>query len=361
MIEKIAILYTGRAGGLNYYNYNLCRAICEYTRPTIIISSQNVLYEDYSKLNCNLVHYDTYNNKISFIFNTFFLRNFLKFSDYILSQNFDYIIDTGSMVLGQLIKKRCLSTKFITVIHDTNLKKEYTTRLLILFRMYSIDYSNSVAFIVLSEYDKNQLKKLTTKKIIVSVPGFSHAPEYISKYNHSNKSFLFFGRIEKYKNIDLLVPAFINAKKIRPEIRLTIIGSGRINKKTLKLIESEPSIFLLHRWIGDHEIIEAFKNHGIVILPYTEGPASAVIATANAYNCLPIASNLGAFREYVTDGFDGLLIEPNLMGISESIIRISGSPELYNQIINNIATKDYSSRLWKNIAKKLIENINCVT
>ena len=61
---KLAILYTGRSGGLNYYTYNLAKALNQIAPIEIILSSENDLIENYRRIGCKVNIFETYNNKI---------------------------------------------------------------------------------------------------------------------------------------------------------------------------------------------------------------------------------------------------------------------------------------------------------
>src|SRR3989338_1484510 len=121
---------------------------------------------------------------------------------------------------------------------------------------------------------------------------------------------LFFGRIETYKGIDTLVDAFEILHNEKIPISLTLAGRGDIPLSLREKI-SLLGIHLLNSWISNEDLVSLLESTDIVAAPYKTATQSAVVLLALSYGIPVIATNTGSISEYVRDGYNGLLIEPN--------------------------------------------------
>ncbi|KKR31293.1 MAG: Glycosyl transferase, group 1, partial [Candidatus Falkowbacteria bacterium GW2011_GWF2_39_8] len=94
--------------------------------------------------------------------------------------------------------------------------------------------------ITVSEYSKNEISKyfnIQKENIVVAPIGHNQWTD-IEKNNERDKSILFIGRIEKKKSIDLLISAFYQFQKNKPEWRLILAGKPGFGiDDTKKLID----------------------------------------------------------------------------------------------------------------------------
>lgn len=132
-------------------------------------------------------------------------------------------------------------------------------------------------------------------------------------HNRDNKiRFLFFGVIQDYKRLDLLIKAFCNVyKMVGNKFTITIAGNTSNWAKYNSLIEY-PEIFDLKiRFIDKTEISDLFCNCHYLVQPYQDATQSGPLKIAYYYNIPVIASNIEAFRECITDKKTGYLFSVN--------------------------------------------------
>lgn len=125
-------------------------------------------------------------------------------------------------------------------------------------------------------------------------------------YDESNVNFVFFGRIEKYKGISVLIDAYNKLKKQYSNITLTIAGKGKI--KDLEDIETDKNgLRIVNNYIPDEKVGCYFDGPNVVtVLPYLDATQSGVIPIAIEYGTPIIASDTGGLREQMLDGKFGV-------------------------------------------------------
>jgi glycosyltransferase involved in cell wall biosynthesis len=115
---------------------------------------------------------------------------------------------------------------------------------------------------------------------------------------------LFFGRIDRYKNLDGLIRSYCASHS---SFFLVIAGEGLISSETETLIRKSPKILLMNRFISDPEMIYLFLNCRAVILPYLSATQSGVLPMAYFYSKPVISTNIPNLRCFITPGYTGFL------------------------------------------------------
>lgn len=151
---------------------------------------------------------------------------------------------------------------------------------------------------------------------------------------------LFFGSINKYKGLDLLISAL---EQLRSEgvcnISLTIAGKGDFEKTCEQLIKTPEMYNLQIRFVDNAEIPDLMSSHHFLVLPYRDATQSGPLATAVAYELPVIAPNFGCFMETYSNE-SAILYNPG--HIKEALIEIS-----------NMSNNEYEAK--RSVCKKLKE------
>ena len=163
---------------------------------------------------------------------------------------------------------------------------------------------------------------------------------------------LFFGRIDAYKGMDVLISAFEKAVRKDHRLFLRVCGNGPFDQLVPKIPPDVRSHLDLDvRWIGEEEIGGIFKQADFLVLPFRAQAQSGVIAMAYAFGKPVITSRLGGLVEQVVDGETGLLCEPgNASDFAKKIISLSQNDTLFEKLCLGIKKRGqiYS---WENSAK----------
>jgi glycosyltransferase involved in cell wall biosynthesis len=118
---------------------------------------------------------------------------------------------------------------------------------------------------------------------------------------------LFFGRIEVYKGVDVLLAAWESLLNDLPDARLVLAGpvATGVVLPTLPL-----GVELRDRRIEDDEAFDLFRSASLLVLPYRDATQSALIAAAYTFNLPVIVTKTGALPEYVVEGETGWVVPP---------------------------------------------------
>lgn len=117
---------------------------------------------------------------------------------------------------------------------------------------------------------------------------------------------LFFGRIDKYKGIDLLLRAFCN----RPQIcegKLVIAGNGKLTEDELRLVNNDSDVILINRYISDEEMVWLFEHSLFVCLPYRDATQSGVLPIAYYFGKGVLTTDVPGLSEFVVEGRTGVV------------------------------------------------------
>lgn len=172
-------------------------------------------------------------------------------------------------------------------------------------------------------------KKTATLKLLpyTYINNFKQADSTAGKY------ILYFGRISPYKGVDLLINAADCIFKLYPSLNICIAGKPHgdytldfTNKKNIQYINSYLSI---------NELAKLIQHSLFIVCPYKEASQSGVLMTALAMNKPVLATSVGAFPEYIKPGVNGLLVDANVTGIQQGIIRML-TDDYYLRLSHNI-------------------------
>lgn len=165
--------------------------------------------------------------------------------------------------------------------------------------------------------------------------------------------FLFYGYILPYKGLELLYNAYIKLKN--KGIVLPIVIAGKGNDKYLDLFAKEPNIFIINKYLTNFDLAGLITNCRAVICPYLSASQSGIPQTVNQFGKKVIATNVGAFPEFIFNGENGYICDVNSNSLSEVLENNSFSDFSYDDFINlhpnlswNVIEEEYI-KLFQNI------------
>lgn len=161
--------------------------------------------------------------------------------------------------------------------------------------------------------------------------------------------FIFWGRIESYKGIDVLLRAMQDSKMSK--VSLLIVGRGRESDYVMEKVKGLHNVTYINRYVENRELATYIKQSKYVVLPYRSATGTQTVMLANYYGKLVLATKVGCFPEYIQEGKNGFFIENlNLCNLVDSMLELmERNPKCYLNQINQV----YQSFDIKKIAKQV--------
>jgi glycosyltransferase involved in cell wall biosynthesis len=170
---------------------------------------------------------------------------------------------------------------------------------------------HKVNFICLTEFNKKKLGQLNRKgrevidmnKVYIK-PNFTYQDDPDFESSHKLEYFLFVGRVEALKGIDIVIRAFENM----PDQRLVVAGDGPLMGEMQEYIRSHQMKNVeFAGYLSKPKLQEKYRKARAVIMSSQCYEAFAMtIAEAYSYGVPVIAGDVGNLRNMVEEGTTGL-------------------------------------------------------
>ncbi|MFI5212087.1 MAG: glycosyltransferase family 4 protein [Ignavibacteria bacterium] len=173
--------------------------------------------------------------------------------------------------------------------------------------------------------------------------------------------FFFFGSVEAYKGIELLLDAAEILEKRGLEFGLNVYGKLKYSREEIRTrILGLKNAELHDEFINYRKVRSIYSQNDILVLPYTQVTQCGPLLIGFSEGVPAICSDLPGFREYITDGEDGLLFENTAESLAdkmELVIKRKVSLEKLKKGIEEIAMKSFSM---ENLLEEYIRNFESV-
>lgn len=197
------------------------------------------------------------------------------------------------------LKHRCYRNSFLQTFISVCILKFHR-----LLKTY-----DKINYICLTEFNREKLltiKQIDPQKIFIK-PNFTEESDIVIPYNQRKKQFLFAGRPEKIKGIQILLEAW---KQI-PEYDLMICGTSNELEwcNDYILTNDMKNVHVLGK-VDNYEVRKIMSESLALILP-TQVYEGFPMTIVEAFSCgTPvIGSNIGNVSRLIMDGGDGLLFQ----------------------------------------------------
>ena len=356
---RIGILYLGKGGGCSHYTLELARALAPLADVTCYLPVQNTMVEEFGSIGCRIRTFDMRRGAKALFLAMLRGREESGVAVAIAGDTPEVIIDTGSSGWGLVVQRQLGGHISIAqVVHDVN--RHPGLRAFVDSVPGRLSPVTADVYIGLSDYSYKQLQAKYPHKPCVSSKHGIILPSGDVDLNAvaaMRRSQLFFGRIDPYKGLDILLDAYAIVRRVRSDISLDIVGRGFIGPKTLQRI-NDLSICLTNRFVSDDEVKEVIAAHGVIVLPYTSATQSGVAAVALGNGLPCIATNVGALPEQIRNERNGLVVPAgDPQSLADAMMKIADSEELAKTMAKEslrIGREDYS---WSKIASDLLSDL----
>lgn len=220
-------------------------------------------------------------------------------------------------------------------IHDTTLHVGERTLKNYIIRLF--DY-NTKYIVVYSQKSKRELVERGYKEDHIIVTSLPSTSKFIRNQLDTSKhsKFMFWGRMEAYKGIDVLLNSVGDVFKKHPDSVLIMAGRGDLSSYTNLLQEYKNNILLYNKWIPDEDIPNYFNQVDFLVLPYTAATQSGVVNLAYSFGKPVIVSDSGALPEQIIEGMTGLCFPVNnRVALSDAINSLLDNDEILERYKEN--------------------------
>lgn len=291
------------------------------------------------------------------------IKNMIRLMRQFRNEKFDYVLLTNPAKIDILVS-RCISYRHnIMILHDAIPHSSTSEKL--------NDYTQSIIkkadkIMVLSKEFIDYVSDVYGRKkeeILYMRHGLMEYPKCCEKISENTISsivnFLFFGRIDGYKGLHVLAEAYKISKLKCKNITLTVAGNGDFSEYKNEYEKLE-DVNIVNKYIDNELIAELFSQpNTVVVLPYLDATQSGVIGIAYNYLTPVIVSDVGAIKEQLFNGENGIFVEAgNACDLAIKMMQVVENPDIYTEQKNRM--EQYKNRMsWEYITKELLTQLDC--
>lgn len=258
--------------------------------------------------------------------------------------NYRFFCLKGTFFNKKKICEKCKNKQFFHAVIGRCWRRSFALSCFLAKLLYRLDtfLKNIDSYIVLSKFSRDKFIELGLEKqkihlktnFLISEPNGNG-----QDYNYA----LFIGRLVGYKGVETLIKAF----ETTPSFNLKIIGDGPLREEISSIAFSHNNIEWLGR-LNKDSVFEIIKNSSFLIFPSEWYETMGMVMLESFVLSKPVlASNLGAIKEFVINGVNGILFEPgNVKDLAAKIFYMSSHKEERMEMGKN-AYKIYRDRFNK--------------
>lgn len=216
----------------------------------------------------------------------------------------DVVFRISTHLFWYLMSYELRKFKVVYGIHDAVPHSDLKGMVLIKWVLNHTILSNKY-FILYSQYQYDLFREKWPQKNAVNVKMSvkSFGTSSLQPGSTEIIKLLFFGRIESYKGLDILINTIESLyKKGVNNLHLSICGKGPFWDSCKDLIITEKCYDLNVRFINTDEIPDMFSSHHFLVLPYRDATQSGPLMIAANYGLPIIAPDVKSFKEVYNDG-----------------------------------------------------------
>jgi glycosyltransferase involved in cell wall biosynthesis len=156
---------------------------------------------------------------------------------------------------------------------------------------------------------------------------------------------LFFGRVWRYKGLDVLIDAEPLIAARVPTLKIIIAGEGESFDRYYSRMQN-PERFEVHNTFVDNELrARLFARASVIVLPYIQASQSGVVPIAYAFGKPVVATTVGGLPEAVEHGVTGFLVPPGEVDeLAAAVTRLLVNETLRRRF-GNAAKRRFESKL----------------
>ena len=165
-------------------------------------------------------------------------------------------------------------------------------------------------------------------------------------------SLLFFGRMSRYKGLDVLLDAMPAVWAREPRARLVVAGEGELPPHDA-LDDARVDVRSEH--VREDALPDLFAAATCVMLPYVQASQSGVGSRAKSFGRAMVVTDVGGLPELVADG-SGLVVAPGDAGaLAEAALALLSDPARAARMGEAGAATLERESSWERVAERTLE------
>ncbi|TVR16953.1 MAG: glycosyltransferase [Balneolaceae bacterium] len=239
------------------------------------------------------------------------------------AKSYDVIYSHGELLPGILIPalQKMHGIKHVCYVHGS--ANDFSKNKGIYFRLTKYVLEKSDFIVTNSNFMQKVIQSEYGLKSTLITPGYN-AELFHLRENERTIDISFAGSAIWKKGVDLILKAQHSNKSfyIQNNLKIHLYTDGALKNRLLNTIHTQnlSDIMIIHERITDDELAALFSKSKIVLFPSREEPLGLIGIEAIASGCIVIAANTGGIKEYIIDGENGFLFEPdNVAELQEKI------------------------------------------
>jgi phosphatidylinositol alpha-mannosyltransferase len=187
---------------------------------------------------------------------------------------------------------------------------------------------------------------------------FSPEIKPIPEYCDGKLNILFVGRLESRKGLSYLLKAYSTLKQKAHNIRLIVVGPGRIRRRAYESFVKKNNIedVIFTGRVSEEMKPRYYRTADIFCAPATGRESfGIVLLEAMATGRPVVASGIEGFRCVITNGIEGILVPPkNDKKLAQALLKLINNPKLRAKMGKNGLEKaqQYS---WEKVARQVLD------
>jgi glycosyltransferase involved in cell wall biosynthesis len=148
-------------------------------------------------------------------------------------------------------------------------------------------------------------------------------------------SFLYVGRLRRYKGIDVAIRALAHARRSRPDLRLDIAGAGDYRPQLERLVSALglESAVTFHGFVSEAEKLHLLRTTTANVFPSPKEGWGITVIEAAACGTPSLASDSPGLCDSVRHGTTGFLVpHGDAEALAERMLALASEPALVEQL-----------------------------
>jgi len=332
------------------HSYTIAQELKKHIDLTVFLQGREKTQEIEnwcSKLNAVFVKRNRFRNPLSIFGELAFILKIKKLKADIVWFN--------TLTVYQLFLVKMLINRFLVTVHDVEIHPGGTGHGNISVRL-TLKFARENVCVV-SKTQANMFKNsFGFKPKVFQLPIIDYYREVSGETTEKSLSnkirFFFFGSIEEYKGIEILLDAAEILEKKGINFSLNIYGKIKYSEASIiQMLESFKNVTLYNEFVGYREVHKIYNQNDVLVLPYKQVTQCGPLLIAFDELVPAICSDLDGFREYLEDGVSGIIFNNSPEDLAKKLILFIDNPDLIFKIKNNIkksAHEKFSiSKQWK--------------